>query len=243
MPPIEVCCCVRACCVLRAFRSDVRCPMSELSDSCPRVFLFLFLRVVWRMAPCYLYALKLQGNRVYVGTTERHPTDRLDEHMNSAGSEWTRRYSPDGGYLWIRMIPSHGIPGLAEDAATKEMMLKYGIDNVRGGSYSHIHLDRHTLRLLNRELWHAQGNCVRCGRSGHWAEDCFARIDANGTDIASGTSSPSSSYSSSSTNSPVRDACFRCGHTGHFASECYATWHVMGYRLPAAGCQMLRRCI
>lgn len=54
----------------------------------------------------------------------------------------------------------------------KEMMRKYGIDRVRGGSYSSHHLSQNQIRALETEIRGASGSCFRCGGNGHWARDC-----------------------------------------------------------------------
>lgn len=59
-------------------------------------------------------------------------------------------------------------------------MSKYGIDNVRGGSYTSIELDEISLLTLQKELWHSKNLCTRCGRNTHFAKDCYAKIDIDG---------------------------------------------------------------
>ena len=57
-------------------------------------------------------------------------------------------------------------------------------------------------------------SCLRCGRSGHFADTCYAKTDADG-DLLSDSSDDA-------------DSCFRCGRSGHFANACYAKTDVDG---------------
>jgi hypothetical protein len=42
--------------------------------------------------------------------------------------------------------------------------------------------------------------CLKCGRDGHWASQCYARTSVI--------------------------VCYRCGREGHIAPQCYARTHV-----------------
>jgi len=91
--------------------------------------------------------------------------------------------------------------GLKEDAKTLSLMRKYGIENVRGGSFSSIVLDANTLGSIRRQLNHTEGNCLQCGANDHWAKDC---------------------------EQTVLD-CIRCGRNNHTDEDCFATFHIDGY--------------
>jgi predicted GIY-YIG superfamily endonuclease len=42
-------------------------------------------------------------------------------------------------------------------------------------------------RNYNRSQWNPKtGSCYRCGRSGHWANSCYARTDIDGNDLDNG---------------------------------------------------------
>jgi hypothetical protein len=140
----------------------------------------------------YIYVLQLTGDEhhrayYYVGSTT-DPDRRLEEHVAGlgTGSEWTRRHPPtlphtfDGVTHTLVQVPTGEVPGLKEDSVTKELMLKYCIDVVRGGSYAAPVLSDSTMDELKRTLWHADGRCLRCGRTSHFAADCYARTDADG---------------------------------------------------------------
>jgi len=61
-------------------------------------------------------------------------------------------------------------------------------------------------------------SCLRCGRSGHSEDTCYATTDVDGDTLSDESDEDS-------------DACFRCGRSGHFASACYAKTDVDGDRL------------
>jgi hypothetical protein len=90
----------------------------------------------------YIYVLKLQKGKYYIGKTS-NPQFRLESHFFSNGSEWTKIYRP---LQIIELIPN--CDDYDEDKYTKMYMDKYGIDNVRGGSYTSIKLDSTTRYVL-----------------------------------------------------------------------------------------------
>jgi hypothetical protein len=67
-----------------------------------------------------------------------------------------------------------------EDKITKEYMSKYGIDKVRGGSYVEVELSPFQIDALQKEIWAANDLCTKCGRSGHFVKDCYAKINGRG---------------------------------------------------------------
>ena len=59
-----------------------------------------------------------------------------------------------------------------EDKITKEYMLKYGIENVRGGTYTQIELTENQIQSINYELRGAMDECLKCGKKGHFVAEC-----------------------------------------------------------------------
>ncbi len=117
-----------------------------------------------------LYILKCENNKYYVGTTTLNTTTRLTQHMSGRGSAWTKKHPP----LWIEKEITN-CDKYDEDKWTKIYMDKYGIDNVRGGSYSQISLPNNMINLLEREVNHANQNCLSCGKKGHFINRCPSR--------------------------------------------------------------------
>ena len=94
-----------------------------------------------------IYVLKLEGGKFYIGRTNKKAVERFKEHKAGKGSAWTRKYKPIG----IDRIDLNG-DKFDEDKVTKQYMEKYGIDNVRGGTYCKIILSRETRELILKEL-------------------------------------------------------------------------------------------
>jgi predicted GIY-YIG superfamily endonuclease len=82
-----------------------------------------------------IYILRLEGGRYYVGKGD-NVMNRYQQHLNGGGSAWTRKYKP---ISVVRIIPNSS--PFEEDKQVKEYMAKYGIQNVRGGSYVQIDLE------------------------------------------------------------------------------------------------------
>jgi len=59
-------------------------------------------------------------------------------------------------------------------------MAEYGIENVRGGSYSREHLSCDDEAALKKELIGASDSCFRCGRNNHFVSNCYASRHLDG---------------------------------------------------------------
>ncbi len=125
-------------------------------------------------ATLWIYILELAAGRYYVGKSE-DPEKRYEDHVAGTGAAWTSKYKPIRiGSVFLATGPTH------EDATVKELMAVHGIDMVRGGSYSNVVLTQMQIDALTAELRGATDKCMRCGRSGHWIKDCYAKRDAAG---------------------------------------------------------------
>ena len=122
---------------------------------------------------------------------------------------------------------------LEEDKKVKMLMLEYGIDFVRGGTYAECNMHAHRVSTLRSEINHATNRCLRCGRTGHWMQQCYARTFVNGNRIISEEVDTSEDELEDGELVSVTydDACFRCGRVGHWADHCYARTNVSGRAL------------
>ena len=171
------------------------------------------------MSKTNIYVLRLQGGRYYIGKSD-NVLNRYHQHLNGAGSAWTKKYTP---VLLVKTIEN--VSPFEEDKVTKEYMCKYGIDKVRGGSYVEVELDDLQIESLTREIWSAKDLCTNCGREGHFVKNCFASTDVSGNKIVY---EGEEEYEDEDED---EDACYRCGRSWHYSSECYATKDVNGNRL------------
>jgi predicted GIY-YIG superfamily endonuclease len=113
-----------------------------------------------------IYVLKLQGDKYYVGKS-KDIVGRYQQHVNGQGSSWTKKYKP------ISLLECKSdVSPFEEDKVVKEYMYKYGIDNVRGGSYTQISLDQVQQEALNREIRGGTDACHQCGQKGHFVKFC-----------------------------------------------------------------------
>ena len=161
-----------------------------------------------------LYVLELQNGKYYVGITHNLQR-RYQEHVDGVGSVWTKKYAP------LAIERSVLVDGpLHEDRVTKELMLKHGIHNVRGGSYCRIDLDDGQYQSLTTELRSATGACFKCGRHGHFAAQCHVKDKSKKAERKAQVHSRAGSKKD--------QGCFRCGRSGHFADTCYARTDVDG---------------
>ena len=181
----------------------------------------------------YIYVLKLSEGRYYVGKSD-NVIARFQQHLNSnptggqrGGSEWTKKYSP---LLLIECYESKSI--FDEDNKTKEYMMKYGFDNVRGGSYAKFDLSVEDLNALKKELAGSMGLCFNCGRAGHYIGECSLALsharDAKG-DTGRRTNSPVVGQVVGQVVKPATtmaavpmELCKRCGRNNHTEATCGA---------------------
>ena len=144
-----------------------------------------------------IYILKLKEGKYYIGKTN-NIEKRWNEHITGNGSGFTKKYKPISLIKTIKSI-SH----FDEDKYVKEYMSKFGIDNVRGGTYSNIDLDDNCIAVLEKEIRHSKNECMRCGRDTHFIKDCYAKTDVDGKIIEEVCKDISKISSSTSLHKPI----------------------------------------
>ena len=120
-----------------------------------------------------IYVLQLQDNKYYIGRTTKTEF-RLNTHFNpcKSGSAWTDKYLP----LEVVQI-YHNCDNYDEDKYTLQYMEKYGINNVRGGSFCQIKLSEENKEIIKKMLNNSNDRCFICGLDDHFAKDCSNDVD------------------------------------------------------------------
>lgn len=116
-----------------------------------------------------IYILQLEHGKYYVGNGNI-PDFRYFTN------EWTRLHRP---LKFLKRIESGDV-----NRETLIAMSEYGIDNVRGGSYSKTQMTYSQFSTIEKQINSLIGACYKCGEVGHVATRCI-----NNTRYDSGHSS------------------------------------------------------
>lgn len=114
----------------------------------------------------FIYILNLAQNKFYVGKTD-NPKFRLDSHFKNGGCAWTKKYKP---IQILGLFPD--CDDFDEDKYTLKYMSKYGVDNVRGGSFCQPTLSRENINTIERMISSSNDCCHFCGEKGHFIGRC-----------------------------------------------------------------------
>jgi hypothetical protein len=143
-----------------------------------------------------VYALYLENERYYIGSIH---------YAEKSLSNWDMLCNLKDGGDWIVLnrplkvvecIPESD--GFVQDKVTLMYMHRYGIENVRGGSFSNFVLDPSQIQTAKRMIRHANNQCYTCGRKDHHQKEC-----------------------SEEKWRQLRDRCFQCGDMAvHSYKDC-----------------------
>ena len=150
----------------------------------------------------FIYILELENTKYYIGKTS-NPDIRLGQHFNSFGSEWTKKHKPK---KILEIIPN--CDNFDEDKYTLKYMEKYGINNVRGGAFCELYLNKDNLETIKKMINSSTDKCYICSENGHFAKNCYHE---------------NNTISEESNNLlPNNKFCSRCYRKGHYTYDCYA---------------------
>jgi len=113
-----------------------------------------------------IYILQLEQEKYYVGRTINADL-RIDKHFSNNGSYWTSKYKP---IKVIKVINNCSI--FDEDKYTLHMMSMYGIDNVRGGSFTKLMLPENEIEVITKMINNSSDYCFNCYEKDHFIREC-----------------------------------------------------------------------
>lgn len=115
---------------------------------------------------CIIYILECEDKKYYIGKTNNE-IDRIESHFSNRGSYWTKKYKP------IQVLKKYNnCDNYDEDKYTIKMMSKYGIENVRGGSFTSVILSENEINILNKMIRGNKDVCYNCGKDSHFIMNC-----------------------------------------------------------------------
>jgi predicted GIY-YIG superfamily endonuclease len=113
-----------------------------------------------------IFILKLKQNKYYIGTTTK-PNFDFTKHFNYNEIEWTTKYQPIELIEFIKNCDDDDA-----DEYTCKYMEKYGLNNVRGGSFNDMKINENDQEFLENRFNEITDKCYICGSHSHDADEC-----------------------------------------------------------------------
>ena len=169
----------------------------------------------------YVYALKLQEGKYYIGThrSDEEPTVASlmnDDHVNH--SNWLETYPP------IHLQEIRKDCEIYDDVKCMlQYMNIYGVENVRGSMLPNVDLIDPETDFLRRLVYSPAGKCHTCGASDHFVDACGYNVW-----------------------NQLQRSCFICKSTFHSMEQCplrapTVSPHIPSFSTPQASSPLQRR--
>ena len=119
-----------------------------------------------------VYVIKLENSKYYVGSS-KCMNRRIRVHSSGEYScAWVKLHPFRCVYALFPVEDDDtNLRQLEEDVVT-DMIVKYGIDNVRGGSFTLPELSNEQRETILRIVTHRNDSCLKCGQNGHYMNAC-----------------------------------------------------------------------
>jgi hypothetical protein len=117
----------------------------------------------------YIYVISQDCGKFFIGKTNTPNVliEDIKELAKKHNLRWLINYKPFRIHEII-----HSLDTWDEDKITLKYMDKYGIDNVRGGSFNSIILADEELATIRNMISSAKGCCPICNSTGHIKTNC-----------------------------------------------------------------------
>ncbi len=103
----------------------------------------------------YIYILKLQSNKYYIGKTDI-PNFKFKDFFKFEEIEWTVKYKP---IKLVKLISDCDDFDIYK--STLKYMAEYGIDNVRGGSFTKVKLEDGEIKIIQKMLYNKERDIIK----------------------------------------------------------------------------------
>lgn len=113
-----------------------------------------------------IYTLALDENKYFVGITTNTKVC-LEDEASVQDLQWLRIYKPIEVIEFITDCDAFD-----QDKYVLKYMDRYGIDNVRGGSFYEVEIYPEMYALIEHMICTAKGQCYGCGKHGHPIQQC-----------------------------------------------------------------------